>query len=225
MIRAFISDMFETLITQYRSPQYFSAQMAADLGLPPSVFSAAWGGTESARTTGSATLEGVLERIMRENGVRSQELLDTVARKRRAAKESCFRTLEGGIMPMLAEIRSRGLKTAVISNCFSEEAPAIRQSALAEMFDVLTLSFEQGVQKPDHAIYERCLGALGVSARECVYLGDGGSGELEAAHSLGMHAVQAGWYLAERGILAQKRLPQFPLAEKPADILTFIERL
>ena len=168
--------MFETLITQYRSPQYFSAQMAADLGLPLSVFAPALDGTESARTTGSATLEGVLERIMRENGVWSQGLLDMVAQKRRAAKESCFRTLDGGIMPALAELRSRGLKTAVISNCFSEEAPAIRHSALAEMFDVLTLSFGQGVQKPDPAIYERCLSALGVPARECVYLGDGGSG-------------------------------------------------
>lgn len=225
MIRAFVTDMFETLITQYRSPHYFGADIAADLGLPRGEFTAAWESTANARTVGAETLESVLERIMRENDVWSAQLLQTIAHRRRAAKDGCFRTLESGIMPALAEIRRRGLKTAVISNCFSEEVPAIRQSVLAPMFDVLTLSFEQGVQKPDPEIYERCLSALGVPACECLYLGDGGSSELEAAQALGMHPVQAGWYLAERGILAEKRLPQFPLAEKPADILTFIERL
>ena len=225
MIRAFVSDMFETLITQYRSPHYFGADIAADLGLARSAFTAAWESTADARTVGAATLESVLEQIMRENGVWSPQLLSEIAQKRRAAKERCFQTLDSGIMPALAEIRRRGIKRAIISNCFSEEAPAIRQSALAPMFDVITLSYEQHVQKPDPAIYERCISALGIPARECLYLGDGGSGELEAAQAAGMHPVQAGWYLSERGILEEKRLPQFPLAEKPKDILTFIERL
>ena len=34
MIRAVIFDMFETLITHFESPLYFSAQMAAEMYLP-----------------------------------------------------------------------------------------------------------------------------------------------------------------------------------------------
>lgn len=225
MIRAFVSDMFETLITQYRSPHYFGADIAHDLGIERAAFTAAWESTADARTVGAATLESVLEQIMRESGVWSAELLAQIAQKRRKAKEGCFTTLHSGIMPMLSEIRRMGLRTALISNCFSEEVVAIRQSALAPMFDVILLSFEQGVQKPDPAIYARCLEALGIPPRECLYLGDGGSNELEAAEQAGMRPVQAGWYLAERGILAEKRLPRYPLAETPADILTLIERL
>ncbi len=38
---------------------------------------------------------------------------------------------------------------------------------------------------------------LSVRADECLYIGDGGSHELEAASALGMTALQAVWYLQE----------------------------
>ena len=36
-----------------------------------------------------------------------------------------------------------------------------------------------------------------VKPEECLYIGDGGSQELEAARSLGMNALQATWYFQE----------------------------
>ena len=38
MIQAVIFDMYETLITHYRSPLYFGAQMAADAGITEEAF-------------------------------------------------------------------------------------------------------------------------------------------------------------------------------------------
>ena len=38
---------------------------------------------------------------------------------------------------------------------------------------------------------------LGVRAGECLYIGDGGSHELEAADIMGMTALQARWYIKE----------------------------
>lgn len=61
MIRAVIFDMFETLITHYNSPSYFSPQMAADAGMPEEKFQALWRPTELERTIGKVTFEEVVE--------------------------------------------------------------------------------------------------------------------------------------------------------------------
>ena len=51
----------------------------------------------------------------------------------------------------------------------------------AVIFDAVCLSFDEGIQKPDPAIFERCIEKLGVEADACLYVGDGESNELEAA--------------------------------------------
>ena len=50
------------------------------------------------------------------------------------------------------------------------------------------------MRKPDPVIYHACTDLLGIPAENCLYVGDGGSQELETARSLGMQAVQATWY-------------------------------
>ena len=57
MIRAVIFDMFETLITHYRTPLYFSEEMAADAGVAVEPFRAYWRNTENLRTVGDITFE------------------------------------------------------------------------------------------------------------------------------------------------------------------------
>mgnify|MGYP001047991943 CR=1 FL=1 len=76
---------------------------------------------------------------------------------------------------------------------YTEVMPVIK----AVIFDAVCLSFDEGIQKPDPAIFERCIERLGVEADACLYVGDGGSNELEAAQRLGMQVVQAVWYLKE----------------------------
>ena len=57
---------------------------------------------------------------------------------------------------------------------------------------------------------------------ECLYVGDGGSSELEAARELGMNAVQAVWYLQEGTIEPSGRNEKFKQIEKPLDVLKYI---
>jgi putative hydrolase of the HAD superfamily len=63
---------------------------------------------------------------------------------------------------------------------------------------------------------------LMVKADECVYVGDGGSFELEAAKELGMIAVQAVWYLQDGTIQPSGRKENFKQIERPLDVLNFI---
>lgn len=222
MTKAVIFDMYETLITHYRCPLYFSSQMAADAGIPENRFRAAWRATEQERTTGKLSLENVLELILQENHCYSETLLQSIAEKRIAVKEECFQHLHEEILPMLSALKERGLKIGLISNCFSEEASVIRRSVLMPYFDEVCLSYELCVKKPDEAIFKRCMDGLGVKAEECIYVGDGGSFELETARKLGMQAVQAVWYLKEWMAVEEMRKVEFEQAEKPMEVLTWI---
>lgn len=223
MIRAVIFDMFETLITHYNSPLYFGAQMAADAGISEHAFQSLWHPTEYDRSVGNVTLEEVLEMIFRKNQCYSEALVEKIAQKRTGVKEECFRHLHPEIIPMLQELKKKGYLVGLISNCFSEEAVVIRRSVLFPYFDALMLSYEQGVQKPDAEIYHRCMKELNVKAEECLYIGDGGSHELEAAKGLGMDTAQAVWYLKEGTMQPVGRKSGFPQMEKPLDVLQYLE--
>ena len=215
MIRAVIFDMFETLITHYKCPLYFGAQMAADAGISEKIFQELWRPTESDRSIGKIRTEEVVEMILKENGCYTDALLEKIVQKRISTKEECFKHLHPEIISMLTKLKEEGISIGLISNCFSEEAEVIRRSVLFPYFDKVCLSYEEGVQKPDEEIYRRCMAGLDVAPEECIYIGDGGSQELEAARDLGMNAMQAVWYM-------ENRKKDFNQLENPLDVLKWI---
>ena len=219
MIRAVIFDMYETLITHFQSTLYFGKQMAADAGIPENKFRELWDLTEQDRTIGKLTLEQVIEAILRENKCYSDELFQRIVQKRIQVKEECFLHLHKSIIPLLSSLKEKGIKVGLISNCFSEETNVIRNSVLFQYFDAVCLSYEQGIQKPDKEIFRRCINKLNVKADECLYVGDGGSYELEAAKEIGMEAVQAVWYLQDGTTQPCGRKAGFEQIENPIDIL------
>lgn len=222
MIRAVIFDMFETLVTFCESPLYFGAQIAKDAGIPEVKFNEIWRPSEHARSIGEMTLEQVLERILRENECYSEKLLTDIVAKRIASKQDCFRHINPDIIPMLAKIKEKGILIGLISNCYSEEVEAIRNSELFPYFDAVYLSYEQGVWKPDEEIFRRCMEGLSVKAEECLYIGDGGSHELETARKLGMTAAQAAWYFKEEFVQLAERKEDFVQLKVPMDVLKYL---
>lgn len=221
MIKAVIFDMFETLITHYQSPLYFGAQMAEDAGIDNNIFQQMWAPTDSYRTTGLLTLEDTLKEILTANGRYSEDLLNKLVSKRKAAKRECFKHLHFEIIPMLEALKQNNLQIGLISNCFSEEVAPIKESELYPYFDMVCLSFEQGVQKPDDEIFLRCLKGLNVNAGECLYIGDGGSFELEAAARIGMYALQAVWYIKDSILWPENKKDKFRQLESPLEVLAF----
>ena len=139
--------------------------------------------------------------------------------KRRAAKRASFDHLHPEVLPMLRALKARGMKIGLITNCFLEEAEYIRQSELFSLFDAAMLSCVEGLAKPDEAIFHRCMAGLGVAPNEYLYVGDGGSRELETAQSLGMQAAQAVWYLKAGTNQPKGRMPEFTQLETPMDVL------
>ncbi len=223
MVRAVIFDMFETLVTHFDSMPYFCREIAADMGVEERAIRDTWDGTDHDRTIGRLTLEEVIARILRENGRCDDALFQRIVEKRRQSKVEVFRHLHPEILPMLEALKRRGVKIGLVSNCFSEERGPIRESALFPFFDAAMLSCEQGICKPDEEIFLRCAAALDVPCAACLYVGDGGSRELEVAGKLGMRPLQVAWYLRDEPRQPTRRMAGYVHLEAPMELLSYLE--
>jgi putative hydrolase of the HAD superfamily len=196
-MKAVIFDMFETLITEWGHEKYKRREICNDLQVDLQAFSEIWHALEVDRWTGKITYEDVILYILKQLGCTVNEAYHTVIDRRYETKAECFKYLHTDLIPVLDKLKEKGYKIGLISNCFSEEVKIIRESCLFTYFDAVVLSYEVGLIKPDRKIYEFCVNGLGLSPQECLYIGDGGSDELQGARDYGMKAIQAGWYIKE----------------------------
>lgn len=220
-MKAVIFDMFETLVTLHSVPRYFGRNIAADLGADIDEFYSLWHETEEARSKGKMNFEESLYWIGERTHYAHPERISEAVEKRYAFKSESLQKVEYRIVSLLRELKKRGYKVALISNCFLEEAEAIRASVLMPFFDVMMLSCEQRVQKPEHEIFERCLAEIAVAPEDCLYVGDGGSMELETARAFGMQTLQAGWFIKNYEENWEKE--GFATATKPEEVLSVAE--
>ena len=227
MIKAVIFDMFETLVTLFTGRTYFSEHIAADLGQPIEAFRKCWHETEKDRTLGKYSMEEGLTITLKNLGAYSPENVQLVCRKRREALGDTFKAIPAESLWLLQTLREKGLKTGLITNTFSDERDMILASSLYPLFDTAMISYEQGLSKPDPEIYRRAMQALNVAPEECLYVGDGGSHELQAARTLGMQAIQCTWFrdLAYEPHIPSPIFEDFTHAATRQDIIKFIDSL
>ena len=226
MIKAVIFDMFETLVSLFNGRTYFSENIAEDLGVTTDEFRAAWHANETDRTIGLKTMEEGITVTLQAIGKYSPETVQQIAGKRLAALGDTFSMIPSESIRLLNSLHERGVKTGLVSNCFSDEAELIKASPLYPLFDAVKLSYEQGIKKPDPQIYYRIMAELDVEPEECLYVGDGGSNELAVAKEIGMKPVQALWF---RPLMFEPHIPspvydEYPHAEVQADVLDYLER-
>lgn len=80
-------------------------------------------------------------------------------------------------------------KTGLISNAFDDLRPFLQeQLKIADAFDVLIISAEEGIKKPQAEIYQNALLRLGVEPRQAVFVDDFLE-NVKAAQAVGMYAV------------------------------------
>lgn len=227
MIKAVIFDMFETLVTLFTGPVYMGKEIAEEIGISEAKFREIWNPTDEARTLGKRTLEDVIEESLRVNNRYSRELLESIITKRKRMLQTSFEpaNIHPEIIPMFQALKEQKIKIGLITNCYFEERDIIKNSVLFEYFDVMCMSCELSMKKPDTAIFERCLKDLGLEAQECLYVGDGGNLELETAQAVGMHPLQAAWYLKDGTRQPAKRKAEFAQAESPMDVPEEIKKI
>jgi putative hydrolase of the HAD superfamily len=92
-------------------------------------------------------------------------------------------------VPLLHELRERGLRIGVISDCSAELPIFFPELPIAPLVDAEIFSYVTGRLKPEPGNYITCCQQLDVNPSACWYVGDGGSNELQGAKDLGMHPV------------------------------------
>jgi putative hydrolase of the HAD superfamily len=102
-----------------------------------------------------------------------------------------------GAVAALSDLRSRGLKLAVVANWDSALPEHLARMTLDRYFSAVITSAEAGAPKPDPAPFRLALERLGVDATRAVHVGDEQADELGAA-AAGMHFVPAPLALAFR---------------------------
>ncbi len=92
----------------------------------------------------------------------------------------------------ITRIRERGLRTAALTNNWSDERKRTTPHALPDLaFDVVIESAREGLRKPDPRIYALTIARLDVLASECVFLDDLGI-NLKPAREMGMTTIKVG---------------------------------
>lgn len=94
------------------------------------------------------------------------------------------------IIVLIEKLKKENFKTAVLSNIFKFEADVIREKHGYDGFDLLILSCEVGMMKPEPEIYSLAIERLGVKPDECIFIDDKEE-NLIPANKIGMKTVLA----------------------------------
>jgi HAD superfamily hydrolase (TIGR01549 family) len=78
-------------------------------------------------------------------------------------------------------LREGGTRLALLSNIGLDIRPCLRREGLEDLFDVVLLSYEVGLVKPDPAIFELALAELGTTAGQVLMVGDHWAADAGAA--------------------------------------------
>lgn len=95
--------------------------------------------------------------------------------------------LDRDLLDFIRSLRPR-CKTGLITNAWSDMREYILKNKLDDFFDVLIISAEVGVMKPDPRIYRLALEQLKVKAGEAIFIDDM-TENIGTARSIGMHGI------------------------------------
>lgn len=122
-------------------------------------------------------------------------------------------------LPLLKELKNKGFITGVITN-----GPSMLQnhkmdtSGLRPYCDIVVVSGDVGVHKPDPALFKYTADLLKLKTEECLYVGDHPVNDIQGALSAGMKALRMNW-----GYFKNQNLREdVPVIEDIIDVLNYV---
>jgi putative hydrolase of the HAD superfamily len=182
MIKAIIFDFGRVISAQ--KPLSLFQRYEEDLGLPPGALNRTMFGSPAWQEVlvGRRTVDGYWRDIGPTLGLHTPEEIGAF-RRRYFADEA----INDGVLDLMRHLHGR-YKLAVLSNSPPGLARWLADWAILDLFDVVFCSGDQGVVKPDPAVFEWTLERLGVAPEEAVFIDDT-LGHVEAAQALGLHGI------------------------------------
>jgi putative hydrolase of the HAD superfamily len=100
--------------------------------------------------------------------------------------------LEAAMVDLIRSLRQAGLRTALLSNSWGNGGYA--RHLFPDLFDVVVISAEVGMRKPEERIFRHTAALLGLEPQECVFIDDvpANVAAAEAVGLVGLHHREPG---------------------------------
>ncbi|GAI52481.1 unnamed protein product, partial [marine sediment metagenome] len=126
-----------------------------------------------------------------------------------------------GVFETLETMRKDGYRIAMIANAnIADVRNIIATCGLEDYFDVIVISEEVGIEKPDKQVFQVALDKLGVEAENAVMVGNRIDADIVGANRVGMKSVWFRWNdRYEETVGSEEEKPNFiikSLAELPS---------
>ncbi len=124
-----------------------------------------------------------------------QKFVKMTGTKKPLPKESLWQrgfkgfTINEGVFQIVRLLKERGLRVVVFSNTIKPHADVNRQRGIYDMFDVILLSNEVGMRKPDPKFYRFVLKELNLRPDEVILIDDQEENVL-AGEKLGIKSIK-----------------------------------
>jgi putative hydrolase of the HAD superfamily len=185
-IRAVILD-YGDVISQPPDPAAI-AVMTAVFNLPEDRFRQVYGAKRYEYDRGDVSAHEYWSEIAHAAGT---ELSARQIEYLRETDVAMWSRLNLSVLRWAEQLRSAGMKTAVLSNMHDDMVQKIRKDpAWAKKFDCLTLSSAIRMAKPDGGIFTHCLDCLNVAPSEALFVDDR-EPNVRAAQALGIRGIVA----------------------------------
>ncbi|HTG46086.1 MAG TPA: HAD family hydrolase [Actinomycetota bacterium] len=164
-------DLYETLVSG-EWPRW-GELVRTRIGVDQATLDAALDVTREARNTGAfGTEEEDWGAVLAAAGVAPDaDMVGDLIRIQRGFMTTGVRLYDDAL-PVVRELRARGARTALVSNCSRDTRPVVERLGLQDEFDAVILSFEVHARKPDAAIYAAALAAIDGAAADGLYVDD-----------------------------------------------------
>lgn len=190
---AVIFDLFGTLVDNLPVDEYIRVlhNIAQVLGVPRGDFAQAWRDKLDDRMKGVyGSGEDSIAGICRSFGLDADTsgLAEAVRLRREFTQMNM--TPRRHALETLSALRSRGCLLGLVTDCTDEVPKVWQDTSFAPLIDHAVFSCLERAKKPDERMYLLACEGLGVTPSDCLYIGDGGSNELDGAVRVGMDAVR-----------------------------------
>ncbi|MDG0870575.1 HAD family hydrolase [Candidatus Lucifugimonas marina] len=191
---AVVFDLFGTLIANYDRLHYYEVieRMGEAAGADPIEFRKRWYECYVERLTGVfATESENIQWVCDQLGVAPEPA--SIERSNQVYREFALpflMTPRTSSVEMLTALKSRGIKTGLLSDCGPWVPANWADSPFADLIDFPVYSSMSGMKKPNATLYQNAARGLGVNPSECMYVADGNGEELVVARQLGIRAVK-----------------------------------
>lgn len=186
-IRAVLLDLYDTVAwTEWKTMRI---ELEERLGLERRALLRAFDRSRPERSTGAfGSAEGDLAAILEAAGVPPEpELVRELTARTTTFLQTGVSLWEDSV-PVMRELRRRGLPLAIVSNCDHSTRPVVERLGLYDEADAVILSFEVGAAKPSPEIYRVALERLEVEAGDALFVDDQ-AGYCDGAAALGIQTV------------------------------------